>query len=66
MTQNKATATLAVIVVVASLMVGATIAIALISEESRRLVQLYIYRCVLESLLMQADHILVADQDNLF
>jgi hypothetical protein len=32
MTQNKATATLAVIVVVASLMVGATVAIALISE----------------------------------
>jgi hypothetical protein len=32
MTQKKATATLAVIVVIASLMVGATIAIALISE----------------------------------
>jgi hypothetical protein len=32
MKQNKATATLAVIVVVASLMVGATIAIALVSE----------------------------------
>jgi hypothetical protein len=32
MTQNKSTTTLAVIVVIASLMVGATVAIALMSE----------------------------------